>query len=142
MSLEITGNMGALLAPLRRVQSEGMRRISQAASSKTLTVARTPKPGQPKRKSGALYDSIRLLDASEGGFRIGTDLIYGAVQQFGATIYPSRGERIRFSINGRWVSVASVTIKPRPFLPVSTLPDDWTTAIRSSSETVLTQLLT
>lgn len=57
-------------------------------------------------------------------FKIGTDLEYAAIQEFGGTITPKNGSALRFPVdhhNGgygmtEWVTVASVTLPAQPYL--------------------------
>lgn len=70
-----------------------------------------------------LVDTGRLMQsqthiASETGVEVGTNLIYAAPHQFGATIRPVAAPKLRFRILGRWVSVDEVTIPRRPFLGI------------------------
>lgn len=67
---------------------------------------------------GGLMGSITQR-ASRDSVEIGTNKIYAAVHQFGATIRPRTAEHLVFRIAGRLVFAESVTIKARPFLGVS-----------------------
>jgi len=58
--------------------------------------------------------------AGEGVLEQGTNKIYGAVHQFGATIKPKSGKSLAIgSPKGRFALVGSVTIPARPYLGVS-----------------------
>ena len=50
---------------------------------------------------------------------VGTNLIYGGVQQFGGTISAKAGGSLSFTIGGHRVNVASVTLPARPYLGIS-----------------------
>lgn len=50
---------------------------------------------------------------------IGTNKVYGAVHQFGATITPRSADALMFRINGRLVKAKAVRIPARPYLGVS-----------------------
>lgn len=69
-----------------------------------------------------LIDSARLLQsithqADAAGVDIGTNAIYAAVHQFGATIRATTARALRFELPGiGWVMRRSVRIPARPFL--------------------------
>ncbi|MGH6879282.1 phage virion morphogenesis protein [Hypericibacter sp.] len=70
-----------------------------------------------------LVDSARLLNsithaASSNSVEVGTNVIYAAVHQFGATIMAKAGGFLRFMVGGRWARKKSVTIPARPFLGI------------------------
>ena len=50
---------------------------------------------------------------------IGSNKIYAAVHQFGATITPKSGQYLTFWMGGRLVKARSVTIPARPYLGIS-----------------------
>ncbi len=78
--------------------------------------------GKTLTKSAGLKSSIHS-EAGESGFAVGTNTIYAATHQFGAsrTIRASRKKHLRFQIGGRFVSVKEVhvNIPARPFLGIS-----------------------
>ncbi len=68
-----------------------------------------------------LIDSARLMSsithrASDAGVEVGTNVLYAAVQQFGATITAKSAKALRFKVAGRWATKQQVTIPPRPFI--------------------------
>ena len=68
-----------------------------------------------------LIDSARLMqsitfEATDTGVAVGTNVIYAAVHQFGATIRPVKADKLRFRIGDRYVATDEVTIPARPFL--------------------------
>jgi phage virion morphogenesis protein len=70
-----------------------------------------------------LVDSARLKDSithvvSGDAVAVGTNVIYAAVHQLGATINAKGGGHLTFMVGGRFVSKKSVTIPARPFLGV------------------------
>lgn len=70
-----------------------------------------------------LIDSARLMQsithqAARDRVRVGTNVIYAAVQQKGAVI-SSQGGYLKFRIGDRWVQKRQVEIPARPFLGVS-----------------------
>lgn len=44
--------------------------------------------------------------------KIGTDLVYGRIQEFGGTITPKKSKYLTFKINGRWVRTTMSKIPP------------------------------
>lgn len=74
--------------------------------------------GKTLRDSGRLANSI-TREASERGVRVGTNVIYAAVHQFGATIRPKKGDRLFFKVQGKKVAAKQVRIPARPFLGIS-----------------------
>lgn len=69
-------------------------------------------------ESRNLWQKI-TFEASPTGVRVGTDVLYAAVHQFGATIKPKKGDRLFFTVGGRKVAAKQVRIPARPFLGLS-----------------------
>lgn len=74
-------------------------------------------------KTGQLKNSLNVR-ANEAGAEIGTNLIYAATHQFGAsgrTIRAKKKPYLSFMANGRWIRKKQVTVNipARPFLGVS-----------------------
>lgn len=68
-----------------------------------------------------LIDSARLFQSlthlpSDRGVEVGTNVVYAASHQFGATISPKAGEFLTFKVAGQWARKRQVTIPARPFL--------------------------
>jgi phage virion morphogenesis protein len=67
---------------------------------------------------GGLQGSITAaVDGTE--LKVGSNKIYAAVHQFGATIVPVHAKSLVFTIGGRVIRVQSVTIPARPYLGLS-----------------------
>uniref|UniRef100_A0A6M3KA36 Putative tail protein n=1 Tax=viral metagenome TaxID=1070528 RepID=A0A6M3KA36_9ZZZZ len=47
---------------------------------------------------------------------VGTNVFYGRVHEFGATIVPKKAKALRFQVNGKWVTTQKVVIPKRPWL--------------------------
>ena len=86
------------------------------------------KPSIRARESGGktLLDTGRLADsvthnASNRSVEVGTNVIYGAAHQFGATIRAKGGGRLKFRLPGGlgFRSVEEVILPARPFLGIS-----------------------
>lgn len=67
---------------------------------------------------GGLMGSITFR-ASPGSVEVGTNKIYAAVHQFGATIQPREASHLVFRLASGVVHARSVTIPARPFLGIS-----------------------
>lgn len=68
-----------------------------------------------------LVDTARLMQsithvASDGGVEVGTNVLYAATHQLGATIRPVNAKALAFKIGGREIFAQEVTIPARPFL--------------------------
>lgn len=75
--------------------------------------------GQTLRDSGRLEQSITHR-VSADRVAVGTNVIYAAVHQFGATIRPKAANALMFKTpGGGFAQVQSVTIPARPFLGMS-----------------------
>ena len=66
---------------------------------------------------GGLMASI-TYETSADAVQVGTNKIYAAVHQFGATIVPKEAPALIFRIGGKLVWARSVTIPARPFLGI------------------------
>lgn len=76
--------------------------------------------GQTLIDSGRLRSSITFRLPSATSLEVGTNVVYAAVHQFGATIRPKAKKALRFNIPGvGWRQAAEVKIPPRPFLGFS-----------------------
>lgn len=140
--VELTGDADRLLRrmyQLSNIDKKGMMN-TLAESIRTSTVERFAEERSPEgkkwkpsirarteggktlTKSARLKSSIHS-EAGESGFAVGTNTIYAAIHQFGAsrTIRASRKKYLRFQIRGRFVSVKEVhvNIPARPFLGIS-----------------------
>jgi phage virion morphogenesis protein len=75
--------------------------------------------GQTLTDKGRLRDSISH-QVGPRSVAIGTNLIYAAVHQAGATIRPTSAKALKFRLpNGAFVTTKEVTIPARPFIGIS-----------------------
>lgn len=79
----------------------------------------THRGGQILRDSGRLLRSIDYRVESDSEVRIGTNVVYARIHNFGGTISGKNGNLLRFKIGDRWVSKQSVEIPARPFIGIS-----------------------
>lgn len=77
--------------------------------------------GQTLVDTGRLRDSITHL-AEDGAVEVGTDVLYGAIHQFGGRIEPRTASALRFRIGERWVTAGRVDMPARPYLGLA--PED------------------
>lgn len=71
--------------------------------------------GKTMMLSGQLAASI-AHEATRDSVEVGSNRVYAAVHQLGATIHAKNVPNLRFRIGARWISKPSVTIPARPFL--------------------------
>lgn len=72
--------------------------------------------GETLRDTGRLMSSITHTVLANG-VEVGTNVPYAAPLHFGATIRPTAGQFLRFSIPGAgWATVSEVELPARPFL--------------------------
>lgn len=87
----------------------------------------TPQYAMTKRGAGILRESAMAgglmgsiaMEAGRDQVAVGSNKIYAAVHQFGATITPKSGQYLVFWMGGRLIKARSVTIPERPYLGVS-----------------------
>jgi phage gpG-like protein len=129
---------------LRQTLTSGLSKVLQAVGVEVVSITRQAftdaslraAPWAPKRdgspatliQSGMLRASIRIANISGTSVTVGSDRIYAAVQQLGATITPKSKRTLAFKIGGVSVFARKVTIPPRPFLPVDASGDFTPTA--------------
>jgi phage gpG-like protein len=115
----LTANLQQIL---QTVGFEVVQITQQAFTDASLRAA----PWAPKRdgspatlrQSGALFISIRITDIGATTVTVGSDRIYAAAQQLGATIVPKNKRTLAFKVGGVSVFARKVTIPPRPFFPI------------------------
>ena len=79
---------------------------------------------KPVRRGGKpLVDSSRLVQSisrqrSGNTVQVGTNVIYGAIHQFGGEIKPKKAKVLHFQIDGNSIFARKVTIPARPFLGI------------------------
>ncbi len=78
--------------------------------------------GNIKARTGHYRRSISTSVKKVPGGMVGTlagNVVYAAPHEYGATIFPKKGEYLTFPIDGRWVRVKRVVIPKRPLLTPS-----------------------
>ena len=80
-----------------------------------------------KRGKGRLINSIgedsKIDNAGSGKFviRVGSNLIYARIHEYGGTIVPKQARALVFQIGGRWIFAKKVTIPERSYLRTAVL---------------------
>lgn len=82
------------------------------------------------RRSGALAASVSTEVTGGYTAQTGPGTVYGAVQEFGATIRPVRARALRFEVAGQVVFARQVTVPPSPYVRPTFTADTPTAADR------------
>lgn len=106
------------------VASTHMRFVTQTDPDGAAWRALNTDYAATKRNTRILTESGRLRDsvnsrAGAAEVRVGTNVIYAAIHQFGGTIKPKTASHLWFRIGDRLVKADSVTLPARPFLGIS-----------------------
>jgi len=89
-------------------------RLSEAVIAHTI---RTKLSGQVlKRQTGKLAQSLNWKLTSDFSAKIGTNIAYAAIHEFGGEIRPKNAKALVFKIGDRWIRTQKVTMRPRPYL--------------------------
>ena len=81
-------------------------------------------PWKPVKRGGKpLVDTSRLVQSihaqsDANSVRVGTNVIYAAIHQFGGDIKPKKAKALHFQVDGNSVFAKRVTIPARPFLGI------------------------
>jgi phage gpG-like protein len=105
--------------------------------------------GKPLLDRGRLRASI-AKEVSASGFRLGSNLIYARVHQYGATIRPVRAKALRFrgvSYRGgrrkysKWIFAKKVVIPRRQYIPEGRLGPIWSKAFAQAARRAMFRIL-
>jgi phage gpG-like protein len=132
MSLQIQNSISPALARLI-VQVKDRRPVLEAMGTQLVTITKKAfndaslraATWPPKRdgsaatlkKTGALWQSIRITEITATSVTVGSDRKYAAIHQLGGEITPKAAKALRFFSGGRWWTVKKVTMPARPFFP-------------------------
>lgn len=104
--------------------------------------------GQPLRDTGRLMNSITHQLEGSDKVAIGTNVFYGIVHQFGATVHPSTEKHATIAgvtskgagflafpngSGGYVFTKKAVKIPARPFVPESKMPPQWAKAFKANT---------
>lgn len=122
-------NGGPLMAALKNigialVKSTRARFAAQASPAGKPWAPLNPEYAKGKRGPKILQEHGHLLGSivyqlTGKRLAIGTNLIYGAIHQFGGVIVPRTADALVFRLGGHLVVAKKVTIPARPYLGVS-----------------------
>ncbi len=106
------------------VSSTHRRFVSQVGPDGAAWAKLLPAYAAIKRNRRILTESGRLRDsinsqASNDQVRVGTNVIYGAIQQLGGTIEPKSASHLVFRLASGVALAKSVTLPARPYLGIS-----------------------
>ena len=109
MTINISGAT-ELLANLKKYPSKVNSAIKTTIVRAALEVQTKAQELAP-RKTGDLARSIAVA-YEDGGMtaRIGTNKVYGRIQEYGGVILPKKGKYLTFKSNGKWVRAKKVRI--------------------------------
>lgn len=139
LTLTLEGDTRAELALGRLAHAVEDRASLLDVLGQTLETATTDRFDREEAPDGTAWDkSIRAREEAgktlnDQGFlkglithnvrgdtvEVGTNLIYGGVHQFGATIRPKNGQALKFFLPGGLTFAKEVTIPARPYLGIS-----------------------
>lgn len=101
------------------IETKGKFPVIRQAIARALPVAaqivRGKAIGNAPYKTGTLRRSI-ITDVNPNRAKIGTNLDYARIQEFGGTIRPKKKKMLAFKIGGKWVFAKKVTLPARPYL--------------------------
>ncbi|MDL2401260.1 phage virion morphogenesis protein [Rhizobium mayense] len=106
------------------VASTVMRFVTQTDPTGGHWIALNPEYAAGKRNARILTERGRLRDSinsrpSNHEVRIGTNLVYAAIHQFGGVIRPVKAKHLFFRMGGNLVVANRVTLPARPYLGIS-----------------------
>lgn len=110
----------------RKLKNRQMLNLALATTLRECTrkrfeTKRTPEDKEwtsPLVKSGDLRNKL-LIGADDRVAKVGSNLIYAAIHQFGGIIQAKKGKVLRFTIGGETFFRPKVTIKANPYLGIS-----------------------
>jgi phage gpG-like protein len=121
---KLKGGLSKLRPVLEAVGLEVVSITQRAFRDESLRAAPWPakRDGSPATliESGALRQSIRVVEIGSTTVTVGSDRIYAAIHQLGGTIVPKPGKRaLVFTAGGRKFFASKVSIPPRPYFPIT-----------------------
>jgi phage gpG-like protein len=69
-----------------------------------------------KRQTGTLAKSINYRLKNDDVVRVGTNVAYAAIHEFGGEIHAKNAAYLRFKVKDQWIMAKKVTIPKRPYL--------------------------
>lgn len=138
--------MGAKFKAFRAAFTETidtrMRFFGQAITDRAKSRYLSGRPGL-NSPTGRLRSSINWQVSGQGDsreLRVGTNVIYGRIHEYGGTIVPKRARLLSFVIGGKRIFAKQVTIPRRPYLQPSV--DEETPIFARALQTTLRDVVT
>lgn len=69
-----------------------------------------------KRKTGTLAKSVNYKMINDYSSKVGTNIIYGAIHEYGGIIKPKVADFLRFKIKDQWITTKQVNMPARHWL--------------------------
>ena len=95
---------------LKKYPEKAKAAVKKSLLESAIEVQNKAKKNAPY-KSGNLRRSI-THEAKADFAKVGTNVVYAPVHEFGATIIPKTAKFLRFKVGGRWVRTKKVIIPP------------------------------
>lgn len=119
-ALTVTIDDAVVKAKLHALTGFAQRHVAETAlKAGALPIQNAAKRKAPK-KTGTLSRSIHTEAVEEvgtlGAVKIGTDVIYARIHEYGGVIKPVHARMLHFQIDGRDIFAKQVTIPARPYL--------------------------
>lgn len=117
-------NVGDALGKRLQDAAEGIRRLDAALLRAGLVIAAEaqrnvsgPRPQKLGVVTNRLRTSISAVKIGPLAVKVGTNVVYGPIHEYGGEIVPRRARWLRFRTpDGEWHTVKKVTMPARPYL--------------------------
>jgi phage gpG-like protein len=147
---QLARNFEKLGADGRKVVAKACAAEAATLTSETFQAHKAPdgtawaplklRGGEPLRDTGRLFASLTPTLTADG-FKVGTNVVYAAIQQHGGTVRAKQAKQLFSKKLGKGFGKA-VTIPARPFLPESNkLPASWEKRLEEAAEDAVELLL-
>lgn len=115
--VEVKGKLKRLIQKTPELSRRVLSFICEAVVAHTVTQHLS---GQTlKRKTGTLAKSITYKMQGDFNAKVGTNVTYAAIHEFGGTIVPREAKALVFKIKDVWVRTQKVVMPARPYLAPS-----------------------
>jgi phage gpG-like protein len=112
--MEVKIDQAQLDAIRKKLSPEQFKKAAEISLKRIGDEMQKDASGKAPIKSGKLKQSI-VSEPSSTQVRVGTDLIYARIHEFGGTI-TAKKNYLKFKINGQWIMCKSVRISARPYM--------------------------
>lgn len=112
--VEVQKRFRRLLKKHPELSKDVLSFISEAVVNRTV---RHHLSGQTlNRKTGTLAKSINYKLQNDHVSKVGSNVVYAAIHEFGGIIRPVTARALVFKVKDQWVTTQKVTIPERPYL--------------------------